>query len=391
MTPVRLGSKTVRMRAHPSIYDVEIPQRDLVLELEQLDLENIPLSPTTPNSRSSSKFSTASSWSIKSTRSDPSQQSSKVSEIGQSMTKMLYYLKPKSASTRQGKLEQFYNHERNLGKGAFGVVTEVVRIGTEDHYAAKSVGITDDREVKICKRLKHPHVVCLHEALLSDEARYLILDLCTGGDLKYWMVMRHDFLKGMRYQAPDYAQLAQMARQMLSAVAYLHYHRIAHRDVKPDNFLLAAKLAKDSPEAPHLKLADFNLSVKVKRKAPMTDRWGTPSFMAPEVFEQSYTQLCDVWSVGVTVYNLVLGTHPLAKFDEPQMENHIRNIPFTFDEPGWFNYGRVEKAFVQHLLVREKDGRPNARKALEHIWITRNADPDKPTRCSFFKRFVFRA
>ena len=93
------------------------------------------------------------------------------------------------------------------------------------------------------------------------------------------------------------------AESLLQGLSYLHANKIAHGDLKPDNFLLATN--------GHLKIADFGSS-QLTRVGDLVNRTaGTPAFMAPEVCSGGAYQarLADVWALGVSLYMFVFGKH----------------------------------------------------------------------------------
>jgi calcium-dependent protein kinase len=77
-----------------------------------------------------------------------------------------------------------------------------------------------------------------------------------------------------------------------------------HRDLKPEN-ILVDKECEDC-----LKIIDFGLSVINKEKAILTQKYGTPYYMSPEVINNNYNEKCDVWSIGVILYILLCGVPP---------------------------------------------------------------------------------
>ncbi|CAE7358745.1 CPK1 [Symbiodinium sp. KB8] len=175
--------------------------------------------------------------------------------------------------------------------------------------------------MQITKCLSHPHIVRLHETVRSQRSLCLILDLCLGGDLHQWISQRFrkDKDKGPgQYRTPRRSEVATFVWQMLTAVAYLHHHKIAHRDIKPGNLLL------EDPSAPMtLKLADFNLACNFRKGQKLSSRCGSLMYLAPEVIHKSYTERCDIWSIGVTFQDLVTGEALWQAQEEPQIEKML--------------------------------------------------------------------
>lgn len=96
-------------------------------------------------------------------------------------------------------------------------------------------------------------------------------------------------------------------KQLLSAVLYCHERGIVHRDLKTENILI-----KDVGEFNDvsIKIIDFGVSCKIQPQEKLTMKFGTPYYMAPEVFKQNYTEKCDIWSCGVILYVILCGYPP---------------------------------------------------------------------------------
>lgn len=161
-------------------------------------------------------------------------------------------------------------------------------------YAMKSIHlsrVTDEmfiqeleNEIKILRSLDHPHIVKPIETFFYRNQIFMIMELCSGGDL---------------YSRDPYTEeeAARIVSSILSALVYMHGRNIAHRDLKYENILFV----NDSPNA-EIKLIDFGLSKVYGDNAQLTDGVGTIYTMAPEVLKGTYTQKADIWSVGVLAY-----------------------------------------------------------------------------------------
>jgi calcium-dependent protein kinase len=92
---------------------------------------------------------------------------------------------------------------------------------------------------------------------------------------------------------------------------------ICHRDLKPENILL------DSKNDNQIKVIDFGTSQKFEKGKKMTQTYGTAYYIAPEVLNQEYDEKCDIWSIGVILYILLIGKPP---FDGDRDEDIIRAV-----------------------------------------------------------------
>ncbi|CAK0890785.1 unnamed protein product [Prorocentrum cordatum] len=131
----------------------------------------------------------------------------------------------------------------------------------------------------------------------------------------------------------------------------------------------------------HLKLIDFGFSKVWQRNTKMDLSCGTLSYVAPEVLRQSYTSQCDLWSLGVIAFILLLGYMPFAG-DEDRQKDHIKAGKYTKKPEKWAAIS--PNAFIEQLLVVDSSVRLTAEQdALEHRFITerkhnasQGVDPD---------------
>lgn len=105
------------------------------------------------------------------------------------------------------------------------------------------------------------------------------------------------FTKLKRNEYFDEDQARSIFKQIMEAISYIHYHHLTHRDIKPENVVF------ESYTSPNVKLLDFGLSKYLDGNSlkRMVTPVGTPWYIAPEVYFQSYTQKCDIWSAGKLV------------------------------------------------------------------------------------------
>ncbi|KAL0964422.1 hypothetical protein UPYG_G00323630 [Umbra pygmaea] len=186
-----------------------------------------------------------------------------------------------------------YQLYEELGKGAFSVVRRCVKKSNGQEFAAKIINTKKlsardhqklEREARICRLLKHPNIVRLHESISEEGFHYLVFDLVTGGELFEDIVAREYYSE---------ADASQCISQILESVHHMHQHDIVHRDLKPENLLLASKL-----KGAAVKLADFGLAIEVQGDE---QAWfgfaGTPGYLSPEVLRKDpYGKPVDIWA-----------------------------------------------------------------------------------------------
>uniref|UniRef100_A0A8V8TNR6 Calcium/calmodulin dependent protein kinase II delta n=1 Tax=Homo sapiens TaxID=9606 RepID=A0A8V8TNR6_HUMAN len=186
-----------------------------------------------------------------------------------------------------------YQLFEELGKGAFSVVRRCMKIPTGQEYAAKIINTKKlsardhqklEREARICRLLKHPNIVRLHDSISEEGFHYLVFDLVTGGELFEDIVAREYYSE---------ADASHCIQQILEAVLHCHQMGVVHRDLKPENLLLASK-----SKGAAVKLADFGLAIEVQGDQ---QAWfgfaGTPGYLSPEVLRKDpYGKPVDMWA-----------------------------------------------------------------------------------------------
>jgi calcium-dependent protein kinase len=151
-------------------------------------------------------------------------------------------------------------------------------------------------ELRILTEIDNPHVINFIEVLIDYEFFYLVTEFCRGGEL-------YDRLDQKKRFSEEEA--ANTITQVLIAIKHLHDKGICHRDLKPENILYETE-REDSI----VKVIDFGLSKNFFEEVTMTSKIGTPYYMAPEVISGSYSNACDMWSIGVITYCLICGYPP---------------------------------------------------------------------------------
>jgi serine/threonine protein kinase len=193
---------------------------------------------------------------------------------------------------------------RALGQGGFGQVHLAQRVSDGVAAAIKVLRLPNDdnvrrfyREAKLLhQQIGNPYVVKLYKADFNHSPQYIAMEYCSGGALRDWVGQRIDWL-----------EIVFALSNAAAGLAKIHEVGGFHRDIKPDNLLIA--LGQDGSKI--IKVGDFGLA-----RVPDTTSWpmttspaGTRGYMAPELWRvgAQYDAPCDVYSLGVTGLELLTG------------------------------------------------------------------------------------
>ncbi|XP_042652198.1 calcium/calmodulin-dependent protein kinase type II subunit delta isoform X5 [Tyto alba] len=259
-----------------------------------------------------------------------------------------------------------YQLFEELGKGAFSVVRRCMKITTGQEYAAKIINTKKlsardhqklEREARICRLLKHPNIVRLHDSISEEGFHYLVFDLVTGGELFEDIVAREYYSE---------ADASHCIQQILESVNHCHLNGIVHRDLKPENLLLASK-----SKGAAVKLADFGLAIEVQGEQ---QAWfgfaGTPGYLSPEVLRKDpYGKPVDMWACGVILYILLVGYPPFWDEDQHRLYQQIKAGAYDFPSPEWDTVTPEAKDLINKMLTINPGKRITASEALKHPWI----------------------
>ncbi|NWX28235.1 KCC2G kinase, partial [Notiomystis cincta] len=251
-------------------------------------------------------------------------------------------------------------------RGAFSVVRRCVKKNSSQEYAAKIINTKKlsardhqklEREARICRLLKHPNIVRLHDSISEEGFHYLVFDLVTGGELFEDIVAREYYSE---------ADASHCIHQILESVNHIHQHDIVHRDLKPENLLLASKC-----KGAAVKLADFGLAIEVQGEQ---QAWfgfaGTPGYLSPEVLRKDpYGKPVDIWACGVILYILLVGYPPFWDEDQHKLYQQIKAGAYDFPSPEWDTVTPEAKNLINQMLTINPAKRITADQALKHPWV----------------------
>ena len=265
----------------------------------------------------------------------------------------------------KGNLLDKYTVEKEIGAGGYARCLLIKNKTTGQLYACKELQKNKlnnvaslKSEIQILIKLDHPNIIKLYEIYENDNYIYLVMELCTGGELFDRIIQKTE--QGKQFTEKEVANIFQ---QMMSAINYCHSNKIVHRDLKPENLLLATQ-DENSP----IKVIDFGMSRIFNNKQAMFDKVGTAYYISPEVLDGFYDEKCDIWSAGVILYILLCGYPPFNGNDDDEIFESIKKRKFVFPDAEWANISKEAKDLINKMLS-EPLTRLTAEQVLVHPWL----------------------
>ncbi|XP_065853094.1 mitogen-activated protein kinase kinase 4-like [Euphorbia lathyris] len=258
-----------------------------------------------------------------------------------------------------------------IGNGSGGTVYKVVHRLNGKLYALKVIhGNHEDsvrnqicREIEILRGVNHTNVVRCHEFYEHSGEIQLLLEFMDGGSLEGTHIAHEP-------------HLANVARQILSGIAYLHRRKIVHRDIKPSNLLIDARK--------NVKIADFGVSrILAQTMDPCDSSVGTIAYMSPERINTDLNHgqydgyAGDIWSFGVSILEFYLGRFPFGVGRQGDWASLMCAICMSQPPEAPPGASREFRDFIACCLQREPGRRLSANQLLTHPFISRNTGVQK--------------
>ena len=253
-----------------------------------------------------------------------------------------------------------------IGRGGFGKVWKVRLKKVNEFFALKEmskVKIIDRRsevsimsERNLLSNLHHSFIVNMHFAFQDFYNLYLVMDLLTGGDLRYHIAHKRTFSE---------TQTKFIIANMLLALEYIHNKNIIHRDIKPENLVLESN--------GYVRITDFGVA-KINEEDNSSETSGTPGYMAPEVIlVQNHSFPSDFFALGVIGYEFMLGYRPYLGRGRKEIKQLIisKQAKLKLDEiPDDWSHDSMD--FINQLLQRKAKkrlGYNGVEEIKNHAWM----------------------
>ena len=255
--------------------------------------------------------------------------------------------------------KNFYLYGRQIGKGAFGKVHLALHLGSGHLVAVKIFykknlknNKTNEKiknEIEILSKLRHPFISQILDSFETEKHIFIIMEYICG-----------DLLSFLRKRGKISESTSKILfKQLIEGLKYIHKKNIIHRDIKLDNILIDLTNT--------VKICDFGVSKKIKNGEIMYDHCGTPSYIAPEIFENKGYEgfSCDIWSAGITLYYMLSGNQPFNAESINELEKKI--LMGNFEKIK--NISDDANDLIEGMLKVDPKKRLSISEILNHPWL----------------------
>ncbi|KAK7306107.1 hypothetical protein VNO77_44027 [Canavalia gladiata] len=261
-------------------------------------------------------------------------------------------------------MEERYEIIKDIGSGSFGAAKLVKEKCSGELYAIKIIerGLKIDehvkREIINHRSLKHPNIIRFKEVLCTPTHLAIVMEYAAGGELFERICNAGRFCENeARY----------FFKQLISGVSYCHSMEICHRDLKLENTLL------DGSSPPQLKICDFGYSKSSVLHSQPKSTVGTPAYIAPEVLSRrEYDgKVADVWSCGVTLYVMLIGSYPFEDPDDPPnfRKTLQRILSVHYSIPDYVRVSKDCENLLSQIFVANPEKRITIPEIKMHPWF----------------------
>lgn len=263
-------------------------------------------------------------------------------------------------------------YDEILGSGAFKTVykafdtEEAIEVAWNELKTGTLSRVERQRfvaEVELLKKLRHPNIITVYASWIKSPKGpgrgrgelVFVTELMTSGTLKQFIQRAKGKIK--------LKVIRSWCRQILAGLSYLHERKIIHRDIKCDNIFINGSDGS-------LKIGDMGLAKSIESQAQSVI--GTPEFMAPEMYTESYTEKVDVYAFGMCVLEISTGEYP---YSECSNAAQVYRRVMEGRKPEALERVRDSRArsFIGACLEPE-GSRPSCRELLQHPLIVEEED-----------------
>ena len=212
-------------------------------------------------------------------------------------------------------------------------------------------------EIKVLNSLTNERIIHVENCFFDENNYYIITEYCKLGNLTHIQKKIISFSE---------SQTKFIIFQLLNAVSYLYSRNFVHTDIKPNNILIDKNFKYKGEDYYYIKLLDFTLSNSRNKNSKNLES-NLPYYSSPEVLDMNFNYKCDIWSIGIILYEMIHGYLPFKGKNYDEVTFSIKNINPVYDVNIISQKGLN---LLKKMLIKNPNNRLNANECLNHGWFS---------------------
>lgn len=257
-------------------------------------------------------------------------------------------------------ITQRYEILKALGSGTIGTLFQAKDLDTSEFRAIREVNKSSSfhsvevfQELTILKKLNHPNILKVYEAIETSRSYYIVLENISGGCLAD--KFKKECIEGV---------ISKYVYDMFLGLDYLHKQDIAHCNLSQEYVVLS-----DNSQRPVLKIIGFTLAQKLSEKKAIDQKHLKYTWASPEMLHGEYSEKSDIWSAGVILYYLLTQRSPFPKGSRSMIIDAITNGNVDFSNSNFTGLSYEVQDLIKSMLKVDPEDRPSSEEILAHPWF----------------------
>jgi NIMA (never in mitosis gene a)-related kinase len=254
-----------------------------------------------------------------------------------------------------------YVIKEKLGVGSYGVVYKVQKKGEKQYMVLKQIslfnldkGQVDEvkNESNILASLNSSFIVKYYDSFVENNNLNIIMEYCDGGDLSNYLSIQS---KSGKFLSEE--RIWKYFIQICVGLAYIHYKKVLHRDLKSLNIFLTKE--------EKIKIGDLGVAKVLSQTNFARTFVGTPYYLSPEICEEKpYNEKSDIWALGCILYEMATYRHPFNANNQGALI--LKILRGKYDPISHKDYSNELKMMISLLLEKSHFNRPSVVEIIKH-------------------------
>lgn len=208
-------------------------------------------------------------------------------------------------------------------------------------------------ELEALTLMDHPNIVKVYQTIETQKNYYIVFEYLEGGTLKSKIRRTGDEMMASKY-----------IHEIIGAIKYINILGYIHCDLSPEHIMFNNSDKEIVPKIVHFSYAQKIYDVQypgIKNLSYL--------YMSPEIIKKNFNEKTDMWSIGVILYELLVGKHPYSSKEKHEILNEIYKGELDFENPNFTSLSFSAQDFIKKLLQISPEERISAKDALNHPWL----------------------